>query len=680
MSKPFIRVNEKDWDIENKYELPLAKDIPVISVIGTSRDGKSTLLNIFDNYMRNQTNNPFLYASGEKRCTCGIDFHKTDKYMLIDCEGMMHKGAKNDHYLALIVYLISNVVILNVRQRLDLQIMNNMIGVFSFLAEIPDEYRRKDKPILFIRIKDFQDMELLEQNENYLNEIINEWLQPNDDQYDKLKEAFRDNFTIQIGYTFNPTNQQNKGRININSPNFLKENDSFANLCKNIWDIAKTHRAPYILSSSQSIIDLVDKLKKNTNIDWKKLDLYHQLAEKNLYKYVNEYLLKTDLNDMSLIDKMNGMKQAYELYISKEKSIKQAEDESNHKFKDIAESIRNEILYPVFAQYYENIAFIRGANHEKALLFITPYYNTFKSKYVEYGKSWDNVQTKILEWYEENKKIFVKYLDMIDTEVADDIHNEIVIEFTNLMQLQRQITNMNKKQTEIMNDAIKLYNPQKTFTQYLEKNVNDLIADKKYNTGIELLYDVWFIVYNDIKQIFQKNNIVYYLKSTLCDTVNNVQTYDHCVDSCSGKMAYDFEKFVPEKQMFEPIFWKYMDSALTSIGFLPSYVKPDILANVQFVKISCYEIVFLVTKEFAIKNGIISRDGGFGWVPKRSYTWHTTQCEDQNVTRFEIGLINTFSDCGSAAKLFEKNITDQLIEILAEFCGKRQGLEYHNFV
>lgn len=85
---------------------------------------------------------------------------------------MQLEDAKYDHHLALITYLISDVIILTVRQRLDLQVFNNLLSVFSFLPEIPEEFRRKDKPQLVIRIKDFQNVADLKKDADYLTKLI----------------------------------------------------------------------------------------------------------------------------------------------------------------------------------------------------------------------------------------------------------------------------------------------------------------------------------------------------------------------------------------------------------------------------------------------------------------------------------------------------------------------------
>jgi acetylglutamate kinase len=79
MSLPFI----KTTDELNIINIPIITDnIPVISCIGTSRDGKSTLLNIYCEYIfnkfsiKNKPTLPFLTEQSDEAITNGIDFYE----------------------------------------------------------------------------------------------------------------------------------------------------------------------------------------------------------------------------------------------------------------------------------------------------------------------------------------------------------------------------------------------------------------------------------------------------------------------------------------------------------------------------------------------------------------------------------------------------------------------------
>ena len=52
MATSFIKIDGNDWNIVKN--LPEIYNIPVISSIGTSRDGKSTFLNLYTNWVMNK--------------------------------------------------------------------------------------------------------------------------------------------------------------------------------------------------------------------------------------------------------------------------------------------------------------------------------------------------------------------------------------------------------------------------------------------------------------------------------------------------------------------------------------------------------------------------------------------------------------------------------------------------
>lgn len=73
----------------NSIHLTATKNEPVISCIGTSRDGKSTLLNLIYKTITESNDLPFISKSGTEVVTNGIDFAIVpDNCILLDCQGM----------------------------------------------------------------------------------------------------------------------------------------------------------------------------------------------------------------------------------------------------------------------------------------------------------------------------------------------------------------------------------------------------------------------------------------------------------------------------------------------------------------------------------------------------------------------------------------------------------------
>lgn len=110
LSLPFIRTNNITWGFANEIDQSLGKNIPtmnidkpIISCIGTSRDGKSTFLNVYTNFLLKENNklpfNPFISNEGDIVVTNGIDYYDVDNdCILFDCQGIQLDNAKYDHY------------------------------------------------------------------------------------------------------------------------------------------------------------------------------------------------------------------------------------------------------------------------------------------------------------------------------------------------------------------------------------------------------------------------------------------------------------------------------------------------------------------------------------------------------------------------------------------------------
>ena len=197
---------------------------------------------------------------------------------------------------------------MTVRQRLDLQVLNNLLSVFSFLSDIPQEFRRTDKPILIIRIKDFQNIRELKTNKNYLTNLIDKWLEKTDDQYDQIKEVFKQTFTIYPIITLSPKYDDINEEyqiLDIYSETFAEKNPTFINACEKIYELSNTFK-PCDLLKNNKMEELVVHLQKNNKIDFRKLDLYHNITRVELLEYCKNVIQQDIYTDKSIINKMDG--------------------------------------------------------------------------------------------------------------------------------------------------------------------------------------------------------------------------------------------------------------------------------------------------------------------------------------------------------------------------------------
>lgn len=593
-SLAFIRTDLDQWGLAKKFidpnlcGTPEASDQMVtISIIGSSRDGKSTLLNLLYKKITNGMATPFEAALGTDMVTNGINYLTIPgKAILMDCQGMALKSAKYDHFLTLIVYLTSNVIILNVRQQLDLQVLNNLLAVFSFLSEIPDEHKRKDKPTLIIRIKDFQDTEKYEQDPDYLINYVKKWLTKSGDQFDHIKEAFNMTFNIEVLVTEYPIwseKDRKKKIIDIHDDEFYVNNPSIYKAVADIVEISKKYKNPVSLMTNRDRLEkLIDDLCANKNIDYRKLDLYHNIASVELQRYVSEKLNFAPYNDSTIIVQMDGTRDAWKLYMDRWKEVMKLKKYTyEQKFKDVTPQLKSEIFDKWFDGFnndsavhvngfIEIVNICKDKNMALAQTKIRPYYDAYKNKFAveEHKGIFDRLMNNIMQIFDESKTSLIAYLNMIDVNVADKIMDELNEEKRDLEVKQNNIRHNNTKHEGYIVSLINSYNPQKRFSDYVLQEVQHQLANSYMDMNDVKTYEIVLTrIKNELTKIFEDNKKIWYL--------NNLNQI-----TISDKMLYDANLYMPE---IKNIYWEYKNQYLTKKVFLTN-ISPIINTGIYFVQ------------------------------------------------------------------------------------------------
>lgn len=545
-TKAFIRtdIKQNTWGLASELGIdttlsgiPCSGDdnVPVISCIGTSRDGKSTLLNIINELTRNKnkhndTSCPFVSRGGNEMVTNGIDyFHIKNKCILMDCQGMALKDAKHDHFLALIVYLISNVIILNVRQQLDLQVLNNMLAVFSFLSEIPPEHQRPDKPILVIRIKDFQDIEEYEEDPNYLDKYVDKWLEKSGDQYDYIKDAFSAAFDIKIVVTNYPEFTDRRKRIlDIHDANFESDNPTIIEACNQILEFAENKQPAMLMKDPEKLRKLISDLRSNNNIDYKKLDLYHNITSLELERYVNQSINIKPYNDDGLEFRMDGSKIAYELYNERKRQIDKLYNETHAKFKEAAPELRNKSFKKWFEDINKIVDDAKTENMDRALGRIEPYIIKYNNKFnIDHLQHFDKLVHNVHDIFVNARNELTPILDNIDENVRKEIELAIVIEEKRVISVQKDIIKKNNALLVAIDKSIIAYNPTNKVHEYIYKEIDSQIANENFNYPMNDTFKLALNkVENDMKIICDKYKKIYLMGKDGNITFVNDANYD----------------------------------------------------------------------------------------------------------------------------------------------------------
>ena len=578
MSLSFIKTDIKQWDLSENFDngdridntlvgIPgYDRPIPVIASIGSSRDGKSTLLNILHKYYIKMVGEkidilntyPFKSKNGDMMVTNGIDFlHIHDRCILVDCQGMALKDAKYDHYLTLVVYLISDIIILNVRQRLDLQVLNNLLAVFSFISEIPVENRRRDKPTLIIRVKDFQDFELLENDPHYLKNCVKKWMEKSGDQYDQIKDAFEMAFDIDIVYTEYPKFPPRKSTLDIYHTDFEIDNPSFVNACSHMMRItdSRTLIENKLLTDPANMRELVRSLRANQTIDYRKLDLYHNLTTVELERYVNTDVNIYPYNDTGIIDQMNGSRESYIKYISRMEIINKLEIYIyDTKFKDITAELKTGIFLNWIAKFKSIVGVCEEKNRKFAQKIINPHLDLFKNKFDFETTQFERLVTGILDIFNDAHIVLAHKLELIDFKLASDILQDLNEEKNKLTEIQKEINVLNQSNIHELNEAVRTYDHIGQYKKYTIESINIDMKNQNYNYDSNITY-MWVQrkLKEDLRKIHSTYNKIRYIK-------HNQQI------GVSHTLPYSLDTHIPEEDSI--FYWSSKAKILTDMIFV----------------------------------------------------------------------------------------------------------------
>lgn len=602
-SNKFIIIDNDNLVIDN---IPnISEDVPVISCIGTSRDGKSTLLNIYSKWLYETSNihkliNPFLAQQSDDAVTNGIDYYYIkDRCLLFDCQGMQLNSAKYDHYLSLIIYFISNVIILTVRQRLDLQVLNNLLSIFGFLSEIPEKYRRNDKPKLIIRIKDFQNIKMLRENKNYLDELVKKWLEKTNDQYDKIKDAFKITFDIYPIITLTPKYEGDE--IDINDKNFMLLNPTFVDACIKINYLSKEYITCDMLKNKCMMVNFIESLKKNKEIDFRKLDLYYNITNVELLKYLNNNIKIEPYIDKTVIDLMDGSLKSYNIIKERRNELLKLEDYTyNVKFKDIPNEIKNEIFEETFREFQEFINICRIKNSVAAFNKIYKDITIFSDEIV-YDK--EDYNDKMLE--------LKKKLESIDKSLSEKILYSLKKDKIKFNDILNQVDKKNEQQELLISNLIKLYDVRDNYMIKLEEIIEEITCDScfiVYSNTLNIIKRIEDKILADIQILLNDNNNFYEIK-----TINSNIIYD-LKNGYNLNIDYEIENttkvLFPEKYMMRI---EQYGNIFSSTLDVQSILYKNLDQKVLMMKIADFEDVvknkiFLKMKKIGLLNESLKID------------------------------------------------------------------------
>lgn len=564
----FIKTCSDDWNLAFELDPTIKKVLPtannedtIISFVGTCGDGKSTLANTFINSMENvHIKSPFKTCQSDEAVTNGIDYVKINNYIIFDHQGISHNSAKYDHYLMLIAYLISDVIVLTVRERLDLQVLNSCLSLFSFLPDIPEKYRRESNPTLLLRIKDFQNASKIYDDE-YFIEYVNKWLQKSNDQYSKIKEIFTNSFNIKCVATCPPT---------LNN-NF--DDQSFKHVVDKIYNIQIEKKTQNLLDCDETIINLIHDLKNNKLLDFKKLDLYYNITVSNMRKYLRTNIDKYQKIIHSNIP-INGTKDTYDKIIEEENNLLLMKDEIyTFIFRDVSKDIIDEVFNKTFTDLFNYINNLKELNIRVAHNQIKKDFQIFCDKFdilcIDDIDDIDDINnpedtnlkyvtTHIIEHFNNHKTKFLNKVNNYDQYALFQYIDIIDREYKIIENIQYIINENNKNQQILLKEKL-------TDCIYKIKNIihshflNDVVQCSNKSLS-DFMVCITPEFYDNIDSIFREYDKIFYI--TKNNEIESKYIY------CERTVQKYFKNIKLDMLDIEKYFWNIKHEIFTKYGFL----------------------------------------------------------------------------------------------------------------
>lgn len=301
----------------------------VISIIGTARSGKSTLLNLLITFITGKNSNVFESSSSNKHCTRGIDMYITNNMIFLDCQGIEYQDSSNDVYLLLMSWLFSNLIIYN-NTSINNSTLKSLEPIVSFANYIKSD--KYDKPNLIIRVRDYD----LDEN---VNDTFSELMKTNNDQYQTIRDSIKNLFWSTQVVSTNILDRKEIKLLKENSyTQILDSNENGINECfVNCVDKIQSSNSVTLKDFVNKLQTIVSQLNENQYIDFHKLNVSEIIITNSIHKFIEN----VDKSMFSYIA-VDGTQQSYnDNVVPRETHLKQIIDRFDNEFSLIDETIKN---------------------------------------------------------------------------------------------------------------------------------------------------------------------------------------------------------------------------------------------------------------------------------------------------------------------------------------------------
>jgi arsenate reductase-like glutaredoxin family protein len=347
-------------------------NIKVVSILGSARMGKSTLLNTIISKYNNYNNNVFATSNTGDHCTTGIDFVYVPglKIVFCDVKGLNHEDSSNDPKYLLITYLMSDIIIFTEPKMLNKNTLQTLSPLASFMTYLDAQqiHEKNNKPSLIFRISDFtlscepqENLEklLFENNDQHKNLIINMKLLFNDIKAFKTEQLDRSELKMLDVKNFIGLLESNENGFN----GFIEELNEY---------LGKIPSKSMFESWYKNLSKYIENINNEKKIDFNKLDIYYQIAEKELLEYIDD--LRTNKKELFIPMTVNHTQKDLVNIINKRIALKNTIFEGfKTKFKVVNDNIKTQRFNKIIDEIEKLITFAQNSNFDQGMKIMNDY-------------------------------------------------------------------------------------------------------------------------------------------------------------------------------------------------------------------------------------------------------------------------------------------------------------------
>jgi len=516
-------------------------NVKIVSILGSARKGKSTLLNTIISKYTNYNNNVFATSSGLSHCTHGIDFvYIPDMHIVFcDIQGLNSENSSNDPKLLLITYLMSDIIIYTEKEMLNKTTLQSLSPLSSFLTYLNQEdiNKRNVKPSMVFRISDFFLDGTPQEN---LNQLLTEY----EDQSKNIVINMKNLFTDIRAFKTDLLTRKDLELLKKSNFYGLLENEGngFDNFINEINNYLAS--IPPRIKFSQwynNMKHYIKQINENQKIDFNKLDTYQQLTKIELLQYKNE--LRDTHPDLFIPLIVNHTNTDYKKIEARIKLKDEIIKGFNHKFGIVNDNLKNEIYEKLIKEITSHIDKAIKHNYDTAYKLLID----FTTQNFKLDTSEENIDI-------ENIKLFT-LIDNKFKEIERYIFNQDLTDAVFKVYYKWRdniILQSDKFKTDINDKQLKeVLQYEKIVTNYLDSipaklRKEILLHNYNSNTAIDFLlktFDEYITeIINYIISEINKISVLQYNITYICRTENGVIKLDLGSSSRKSSNSYKYIK------------------------------------------------------------------------------------------------------------------------------------------